>query len=356
MFLRLALFESLARLALRVSRAQQLREVAYLWANRLAASMRRGTDEFGKMLAQMETEPFALQACFVTSLAERLQDQENALGPVTHWIEERGKMALTELLRTEHSEEAAERISTANAFISLRGVARLDFEKIFEAVSLVDAALRHGPAPVYAQSDFATRDQCRRVVERVAMESGVAELAVAQKAVALAGLLGTAQTTHALYYLLAEGVAELEQSLGARVPLRIRVIRILRQRATPAYLLAVAGITFSFLALALTLAWEASVHQKALLLVLGALALFPLGELSIQIVNALVISLLPPDPLPNSNSAWHPPGASDARSRPDDADEHRSRAPRNREARSAVSREPRRQSLLQLVFGFHGFS
>ncbi len=35
-----------------------------------------------------------------------------------------------------------------------------------------------------------------------------------------------------------------------------------------------------------------------LLGVLGALALFPLSELSIQIVNALVISLLPPDPLP----------------------------------------------------------
>ena len=42
LLLRMALFESLARLASRVSRAQQLREVAYLWANRLAASMRRG--------------------------------------------------------------------------------------------------------------------------------------------------------------------------------------------------------------------------------------------------------------------------------------------------------------------------
>ena len=35
-----------------------------------------------------------------------------------------------------------------------------------------------------------------------------------------------------------------------------------------------------------------------MLVVLGAMALFPLSELSIQIVNALVISLLPPEPLP----------------------------------------------------------
>ena len=120
LLLRMALFEALARLASRVSRAQQLREVAYLWANRLAVSMRRGADEFEKMLARLETEPFALQPCFVTSLAERLQDEENALGPVKHWIEDRGKIPLTDLLRSEHSNEASERISTANAFGSLR--------------------------------------------------------------------------------------------------------------------------------------------------------------------------------------------------------------------------------------------
>ena len=64
LLLRMALFESLASLATRVSRAQQLREVAYLWANRLAVSMRRGPEEFEKMLARLETEPFALQPCF----------------------------------------------------------------------------------------------------------------------------------------------------------------------------------------------------------------------------------------------------------------------------------------------------
>ncbi|HXP88164.1 MAG TPA: glucoamylase family protein [Bryobacteraceae bacterium] len=298
LLLRMALFESLARLASRVSRAQQLREVAYLWANRLAVSVRRGTEDFEKMLARLETEPFALQPCFVTSLAERLQDQENALGPVSHWIEDRGKVPLTDLLRSEHSEEASQRISTANAFGSLRVIARIDFTKIFEAVSLVDAELRNDPSGVYAQSDFATRDQCRRAVERVALESGVSELDVARRATALAARSGPPQSTHAPYYLLADGIAELEASVGARVPFRIRLIRTLRRRATPGYLIAVAGLTVSFLAVALALAWEGGVHQRTLLAVLGAMALFPLGELSIQIVNALVISLLPPDLLP----------------------------------------------------------
>ncbi len=298
LLLRMALFEALARLAGRVSRAQQMREMAYLWANRLAVSMRRGTEEFDKMLARLEGEPFALQSSFVTSLAERLQDQENALGPVKHWIEDRGKVPLTDLLRSEHSNEASERISTANAFGSLRNLARIEFTKVFEAVSLVDAELRKDPSGVYAHSDFVTRDQCRRAVERIALESGVSELDVAQRATALAGRPGPEQSTHAPYYLLADGVEELEASVRARVPLRIRTIRALRWHATVSYLTAVAGLTVSFLALALALAWEGGVHQRTLLGVLGALALFPLGELSIQIVNALVISLLPPDLLP----------------------------------------------------------
>ncbi len=301
LLLRMAVFESLARLAARVSRAQQLREVAYLWANRLAAGMRRGTAEFEKMLARLETEPFALQPYFVISLAERLQDEENTLGPVQHWIEDRTKAPLADLLRSEHSDEASQSISIANAFGSLRAISRIDFTEIFEAVSLVDAELRSDPSGVYAQSDFATRDQCRRAVERIALESGLAELDVARRATTLAArgdTAGSAQRTHAPYYLLADGVAELEASVGARVPLRIRLIRGLRRGATPAYLTAVAILSVAFLALAIALAWEGGVHQRTMLAVLGAMALFPLGELSMQIVNALVISLLPPDLLP----------------------------------------------------------
>ncbi len=298
LLLRMALFESLASLASRVSRAQQLREVAYLWANRLTVSMRRGSKNFTEMLARLETEPFALQACFVTSLVERLQDQENTLGPVKHWIEERGQIPLTDLLRHEHSEEAAQRISTANAFGSLRAISRIEFANIFEAVSLVDAELRKNPSDVYGQSDFQTRDQCRRAIERIALESGVAELEVARRTAALAARGRTPLAQTATYYLLAAGIAELESSVGARVPVRLKLIRTLQTHATAAYLSAVAILAFSFLALALTLGWEEGVHRHTLLAVLGALAMFPLGELAIQITNALVISLLPPDVLP----------------------------------------------------------
>jgi cyclic beta-1,2-glucan synthetase len=298
LLLRIALFESLARLASRVSRAQQLREMAYLWANRLAVGMRRGPKAFDRMLASLETEPFALEPCFVTSLLERLQDEENAMGPVEQWIESRVHVPLTDLLRHEHAQEAAGSISTANAFGSLRAISRIEFTKIFEAVSAVDAELRKDPSGVYARSDFSTRDHCRWTIERVAANAGVAELDVARCTNQLASRGTSVKAGCAAYYLMSDGVPQLEAALGARVPRRIQFIRAIRRHATSAYLTAIFGLTASFLAISLALAWQGGVHQQATLAVLGVMALFPLSELAMQIVNAMVISTLPPDLLP----------------------------------------------------------
>jgi len=80
LFLRIALIKELTDLATRVNRSQQLRESAYLWANRLASSARTGTSAFEAMLRYLETEPIARQPHFVTALAEQLHDEELALG------------------------------------------------------------------------------------------------------------------------------------------------------------------------------------------------------------------------------------------------------------------------------------
>ncbi len=296
LLLRMALIEALRQLAYRVNRAQQLRETAYLWANRLAAGARLAPEDFERLLARMEEEPVSVQPRFVISLVEQLQDEEIALAPVQRWIERRVNTPITELVRSEHTREASERIATANMFGSLRALSRIDFTKIFEAVSLTEAELRQDPA--YASSDFTTRDQCRNVVDRISRQSGVSELDVARRAVRLASEVQDPQTRHAAYFLLADGVAQLEAETNARIPLRTRVIRGLRRHATGVYLTSITVLALSFLALAIGLAWDGGVRQPALLALLGAMAMFPLGELSIQIVNALVISLLPPQPLP----------------------------------------------------------
>ena len=296
LLLRLSLIESLAGLVLRVDRAQQLREAGYFWANRLAASARRDQEAFERTLKQLESEPFGAEPYFATCLVEQLQDEDRALAPTQQWIEAHLGIPLAEAVRREHNREAAERVSIANAFGSLRTLARLDFAKIFEATSLVEAELRTDRT--HAHSDFATRDRSRKVVELVARHSGAPELEVARRAVTLARQSNQPDVTPLSYFLLSEGVSELERETRARMPLRIRFLRSLRSNATPVYLGSMIGLTAWFLALSLAVAWFVGVSQTSTLIILGALALFPLSELTVQVINALIISLLPPEPLP----------------------------------------------------------
>ena len=165
LLLRLSLIESLTLFAGRVDRAQQIREAGYFWANRLAVSSRRDPELFDKVLHRWNPNQSPREPYFATCLVEQLQDEDRALAPAQQWIEARLGMPLAEVVRNEHNREAAERLSIANAFGSLRVLGRLDFKKIFESTSLVEAELRTDPT--HAHSDFATRDRARKVVEQI---------------------------------------------------------------------------------------------------------------------------------------------------------------------------------------------
>jgi cyclic beta-1,2-glucan synthetase len=298
LFLRMALIERLAVLATSVAGSQRCREAAQLWADRLRAAARRGDDEFQRMLTRMESEDYVRAQHFLTVLAEQLQGEENTFASVQHWIEERLQQPLTEVVRAEHTREAAESVATAQAFGSLRLLSQLDFTKIFEAVSLVETELLRDPAAIYGHSDFATRDRCRRIVEQVARTSGKEEIEVARLAMALATSAENPSHRHVTHYLLAEGVSELEHAAGSRRRLRTRLYRSIRRHATGVYLGGIASLTVCFAAIAVALAGGTGITQTLDLAILAALALFPLSELSTQIVNALIISLFPPSVLP----------------------------------------------------------
>ena len=294
LFLRIALIEELSGIAARVAQAQEQRESAYLWANRLARASRVSDAAFARILKLLESEPLAHQLHFVAALAEQLQDEEQALGPVQRWIEKQLQSPIADIARDLHTKEAAQTVSTANAFGSMRILAGLAFTAIFENVSLVEAELRTDPAGVYPRSDFSTRDRCRRALETIAGLSRTSELDVARDAIRLTQKNGK----HVAYYLLSDGILQLEKETGASVPLSKRTARIARRHATPIYVAAVTILTICFTAMALIVASEAGMAPNWILIALGVVGLLPLSELALQIVNVLVVSLLPPEPLP----------------------------------------------------------
>lgn len=301
LLLRVAVIEALAGLAQRVTRSQGLTELACFWANRLGVSSRSDPAIFDRTMRLLSEEPHGREPDFVVSLSEQLQDEEDALAPLQQWIEKHLNASVSDLVHGEHAREASERISIANGFGSLRTLGRIDFSVVFEAVSAVEAELRLDPAGTYGASDFTTRDRCRKAVERIARQSGLDEPDVARRAVRLA-VSEAAGASDVLrgqvaYFLLDEGVEQLERDTRARLPSAVRCTRAIRRHATQFYLGGITLITSCLAALACRFAWEEGVHRPLLILIPALLALFPLSELGIQIINSLVIALFPPEPL-----------------------------------------------------------
>jgi cyclic beta-1,2-glucan synthetase len=294
--LRLALLEELARLASDAANAQQHREAAYLWSDRLVAGTQQGEESQAAMFVMMNQQSYAHSGAFLAALSELLQGEEDVLPALQILVEQKGR-TLTEIVRAENTQEAYRSGSAARAFGSLRALARLDVRKVFEKASIVDEVLRQDPSGIYAASDFETRDRCRQAVERTARWCGESEMAVAKMAVALAGEQSGPPNNQVPYFLVDKGIADLEGRAGARLPLRARFVRAARRHSVPLYLSFVWILTASLDAVTLELAHGAGERSVFLLSILGALAIFPLSELAIQIVHAFIIATFPPSRL-----------------------------------------------------------
>jgi cyclic beta-1,2-glucan synthetase len=303
LFLQIVLIEELREVANRTSGVQQLREAAYLWADRLIASARKEDDALERMVALLNAEPLAADSTFATTLMEQLLDQETPLGAVQPRLEEHVGAPMAEMVRAQHSGEALDATAAANAFGSLRELRRIQFAEIFEAVSLTEAELRKDPSGVYSKSDFETRDRCRQRVETAARSSTLPEPEVARAAVGLAEESEDPAQRIVLRYLIGDRIPDLEQRVGARPRLGERLSRVFRAHGIATYLGSILGLTVTLIAVTVLVTEESHVHQHLLVGLLMTLALFPLSELSIQIVQALLVSLLPPGILPKLHLA-----------------------------------------------------
>src|SRR5712691_4270307 len=128
------------------------------------------------------------------------------------WIEAKTGQPLADIVRSEHAEEANDLLLISGAIGSLRQLSELQYPKIVEAVSRMEAVLRDDPAGIHARSDFATRDRCRRIIEESARQSKSSELEVARQVVELAEHAPHASLERCVaYYLLDEGLLELER-------------------------------------------------------------------------------------------------------------------------------------------------
>ena len=304
--LRIALVEHLKPLTQRIVSARENRAAADALADRLLQQVAQADvnpNEVVQTLALELGDPKTFDRAFVTQLIQRLRDQDPNVWPAFNWLErqlqETHNTNPQQVVELDHYRQAAAQLTVGNIISSMRLLTTVDWRDFFESVSLVDPILSRDPAAVYAKMDFSTRDRYRHALERVARRSRGTETQVAEAAIRLAheSTSESVREKHVGFYLIDVGVRHLESLFNYRPSLRERIARLSFRYATFFYLGTFLMLTALLVAAAVIYlySWGASPIYLVLAALVGS---WPLGQLSLNLLNHYVTTFATPKPLP----------------------------------------------------------
>jgi len=302
--LRLALIENLRRVAARVMADWRYRGRAARWADNLIATTETDPNSVVLVVADMARSDPPMNGPFVAEMARRLQGQSPALALPLSWIEQRlaaSGQSVEHLVQVEAQQQATNQVTISNSIGSLRTLAAIDWRDFTEHCSLVERCLRDDPAGIYAAMDFATRDRYRHVVESIARQHQLSELAVADAAIALsAAAVAAGRDTlaqHVGYYLVDRGRVELERHLGIHPRLAVVLRRAFDRAPLPIYLGTLAVLTFAFAQPLVAAAAHDGLPPWALIAI-AVPAVILASQLGLSLLNWLATLSIAPQQLP----------------------------------------------------------
>ena len=302
---RLALIENLRRVSAQIGANRMDSDSASLWADRMIDVAERDPKSMILVVAEMAESDPPMTSAFVAELARQLRGRSPVLSIALTWIEQRlaeESQSIEQMIQLETRSQAADQVSIGNSITSLRTLDGIDWREFVERLSIVEHVLRENPQDPYGAMDFATRDRYRHVVERLARHSPLTEEQVARRAMELAVdrriRLGVAdRSTHVGYFLIDQGISELEQTIGYRPSHLERLRRIGRRSPLPLYLGAIwigSGLFTGFCILHIGLSWA----PLPVLGLLVALLLVATSQSAISLVNWAAMLMAKPKILP----------------------------------------------------------
>jgi cyclic beta-1,2-glucan synthetase len=303
--LRLALIENLRRVGARVAAAIIDRNQANSWADQMILVAEKDPKSLILVTADMARSNPPLVDAFVAELARRLQGHSSALALPLTWVEHRlseSGRTIDQLVQSEAQSQAANQVSISNSIGSLRFLGAMDWRDFVEGLSAVEQKLCEDPEGVYARMDFATRDRYRHVVERIARRSDFSEIEVARTAIQLAHQAGSGadashREAHVGYYLIDQGLAQLERAVQYHRSIGTALRRLASRFPLPLYLGAIVLVTCA-VATSFVMASGDPAQARWQLGLIAIPALLGASQLALALVNWLVTLLATPHTLP----------------------------------------------------------
>ncbi len=302
--LRLAIVENLRRLAESGLAASVQRRLAErLCKEVIEVPGMSGTDLLMALVQWVKRNPTVLDYG-AGYILRRLRARGGPASLSAQWVDEQLRergIDPSQVDREEQQRQAADQLSVGNAVTALKTIGSLNWRTWFESVSSVDSVLAQDPSGIYRASDFVSRDLCRHTVEQLARWTRRSESEVAAAAVACAKEYipkadGDVRPRHVGYYLVDDGVPELEGRLKLRPPLLEQGLRLAKSQALLLYLGGIAAFTL----LGMLVAFEYSARHGGGFgwqLVLMLLLPLPLSEVAILVVQWFATKFVAPKPI-----------------------------------------------------------
>jgi len=189
---------------------------------------------------------------------------------------------------------------------SLREINELQWKDVLDQQVAFDSVLRQDPAGAYPQMDYDSRSLYRERVVKLAERSDSTEMEVAFEAVALARRSAERKhedrrvahrQSHVGYYLLAEGLPQLQSRIRFRPSLIQRVRAFLKTHPDEFYLPGIEVLTFGIMS-AIVLLLTSTFTPPLLILLSMVVLLLPCSQSAVQLMNYLTTTLLRPEILP----------------------------------------------------------
>ncbi len=256
--------------------------------------------------AYQKVAPLSIGELWAVAITLRLALVENLRRLAVLILQAREEREEADKLADKLLETAARQPASLLTYVTDRFEKREVIPHAF-VVQLIQRLREQDPAAAYAAMEFASRDRYRHVVERISKRVGVSELKVAAAAVGLAeqaaASLGTdARAAHVGYYLIDDGLLQLEGKFGYRPRLGESLTRWCFQHPTLAYLGTLSLLTALIVA-ALSLRMYRHGSSTAILVITILLALIPASDIALSILNWDVTNLFDPRLLPRMNTA-----------------------------------------------------
>jgi len=290
--LRLALIENLRRVAARIATSKRHRQIAGRWAEEMLEVAEKDPKSLILVISDMARSRPPMVSAFVAELTRRLQGHIPAAALPLTWIEQllaESHSTIEQMVRFEAQQQAADQVSVGNSMGSLRFLGAMDWREFVENTSVVEQALAQDPSGTYKAMDFWTRDSYRHAVEKTARRAPCNESEVAQQALLLArqaAQRGEQRAAHIGFYLVDEGVRQLEAAVAVRNSVAINIARFCKKFSLPIFLGAILATTALFTAPLLCKAYRDGLHGWSLLLT-GLLIALCTSRLAVILVTWL---------------------------------------------------------------------